>query len=148
MGNIFHLHLWHLIVHPWTWHLSAFSFSNSWVFTLPSSLSTFVSQLTPLSQIKECIIISLHCIWSLPRWFKCFWVIFRVIPCSRETSSAVYLYSCLTFLWVVHILISPMVVLITSTLSFVPCFVSMMRESSWPSFDDSIPIDIKTSSEN
>ena len=67
-GISFHLYQWKLTIHLWTWYMSTFAFLNSWVFILSPSRSTFMSHLTPLSQFKECIAISLHYMWFLSRW--------------------------------------------------------------------------------
>ena len=74
----------------------------------------------------------------IPYWCQ---VTYCAIRCSMGFYSTINLYSYLNFLRVGHIWISPMVVFITSTSYFFPCFVSMMRESLWPSFDNSIPIE-------
>ena len=55
--------------------------SNSWVFSLSSIQSNFMSHLTPLSQFEECIVTSLHYVWSMPHWVnasKSFVVSFNV----------------------------------------------------------------------
>ena len=50
--------------HLWTWHLSAFH-SNSWVFILSPSRSTFMSRVTPLSHFKECLVFCCIMSWYL-----------------------------------------------------------------------------------
>ena len=44
-----------VVCHLWTWHLSVYH-PVDWVFSWPTSQSTFMSHVTPLSLSKECIV--------------------------------------------------------------------------------------------
>ena len=79
---------------------------------------------------------------------QCCQVICRVVQCSKGTSSTIYLLSYLTFLQSRSYLSQSYGCFIISTSSFVPCFMSMMGETSWPSFDEFILVDTNTSSKN
>ena len=108
----------------------------------------FVIHSTPLGRFKECIIMSLHYIWSPSRQVNAAKSFFALFSVQREpplqSTSLVRLPS----FKIDHIWVNPMVFFITSTSYFVACFMSMMRESSWPFFDESIPVELNTSSSN
>ena len=143
MGKHFSFVLMVAYSHPWTWNMSAFH-SNSFVISFSSSRSPFMIHFTPLSQFKECIILPLHYDWSLPWLSQCCQVTCHDIQCSRGVLITVYFCSYFTFLQVGRIRVSLMLVPLLESLQkslLFPRFVSMMRETSCPSLDESIPID-------
>ena len=79
---------------------------------------------------------------------QCCQVICRATICSKGVSSAIHLSSNFTFLQSRLFLSQFHGCFITSKSTFVPCFMSMMGETSWPSFDNSIHVDFNTSSGN
>ena len=85
---------------------------------------------------------------GLISWFKLSIVVPQALGISLHNTSIIYIYSFLTILLFGHIWVNRMVVFVTSTSYFVPCFVSMMGETSWPSFNKSILVDVNTSSKN
>ena len=134
--------------HIWTWHLSTFH-SNSWVFILSPSWSTFMSHVIPLSHFRECIV-HIHIMsWYLPRQVKAFrssimlFNVQRKIVCW-ELPFAVKPTSLLSWFTLIH----SCGYFILNFHNFVSSFVSLMWDSSWPSFDETILVSFNTSLRN
>ena len=96
--------------------------------------------------LKECIV---HC-----------HIVFRLVKSmlpsirscrlmfKRETILRVYTCSQNNFFWVNYFWVSPVVTSYSKFQNFVLSFVSSMWDSSWPSFDETIPIDVGSLSRN
>ena len=129
-----------VVCHLWTWHLSAYH-SVNWVFTWLTSWSNFMSHVTPLSISKEWIVHShIVCPSSLvmlPSLFLCH-------PMFKGKKE-VYPYSwnnlCVSTL-------SQSYGYIIYNIPIIPSLVSSMWDSSWPSFDETIPVNFNSSSKN
>ena len=143
-----------VVCHLWTCHLSAFH-SVKWVNQLVYESIHFHESCHSFESFKECIV---HChimSWHLPRQFKCLQVFGHDTLCSkgklsweftppvkREIVLRVYKFLC-------QLLLSQSYgYIIFKFQNFVPSFVSLIWDSSWPSFDETIPVNINSSSGN
>ena len=124
--------------HSFTWHLSALSQlvgeSICLIESLPSCESSYSFE-SFREYLGHCSIMGG---FLYPCQVKCCQVCVSCqVKCSREVSQE----SCLSYC------VSPVPTLFYYiALQSVFCFVSLMGETSFPSFDESLPVDINTSS--
>ena len=116
--------------------------SVNWVFSWSPWWPTFMSHVTPLTFSKECIvhcrIVCLSRLVMLPSLF--------VVPPNVQRGFEEVLplqstQSLCQYIWVSH-----MVTTFASFQNYVLSFMSSMWDSSWPSFDETILVDISLSS--
>ena len=130
--------------YSWTWHSFAYAFST-WVIYLSSSPVDSMSLLTSFEFSKNTPIVT--CIRGLVL-FLCQYCQVTPCPCSREIWSSIC--SQFTFYHVGHLWVN---FVHHSVVQFTPkhiwsCFMSMMGDSSWPSFDESILVEFNSLSRN
>jgi hypothetical protein len=118
--------------------------SYSWVIFLSLSHTNPMSPHTPFSP-EECPSDRRTMFWSISQSSQCFQVIFHASQCSREVSPQTN-HSAVLPSFILMSVHTHLIYHLTS-LSCVS-FMSMMGDTSWPSFDESVPVDFNTLSRN
>ena len=154
MGDIFSFVLMEAYSHPWKWHLYVFH-TNSWVISLSLIHTNSMIHLTPLDCPKNASIFCHIIFWSLP--------VESMLPSDM---SCRYMFKGILHMESTFVVINPSIVLglpiivycvhhhtfvsvhthLIYHITSLSCvgFVSMMWDTLWPSFDESILVDIIT----
>jgi hypothetical protein len=142
VGQVFWNPLWQLLLSPLNMAPVCVS-SYSWVICLSLSHTNSMCHYTFSS--RRVLLFSSHYVLGTRQSSQCFQVICHASSCSREVSlQTIHLqYYQFPFPVSVH---THLIHHLTS-LSCVS-FMSMMGDTSWPSFDESFPVDFNTLSRN
>ena len=130
--------------HFWTWYVSAFH-SVNWVFRFFMSRSTFMSHATPLSLSNIALSVVSLCYASS---IQCYQVFGCAALCSKGKLFWEFTPVVKTIFYVGYFCVNTMVTSSLKFKNFVPSFMSLMLDSSWPSFDKPILINFSSSSRN
>ena len=139
-----HFAIMAVVSHLWTWHLSAFH-SVNWVFNLFLSRSTFMSHATPLSLSKIALSVVTLCSASLS---QCCQVFGRAALCSKGKLFWEFTPAVKTN-FLSQLLLSQSygyIILKIPELCSEFCVIDV--GFIMPSFDETIPVDISSSSRN
>jgi hypothetical protein len=121
-------------------HGTCFHFCYIWVDLHVSKSYRFHVSSYCFDSFKENLWFSSHYVWFYALLSQCFHVTCHDVQCSREFSASINLCSIIQF----HTHDSLSTFSLSSQTTIPIRFVSMMGHTSWPSFDESVPVDINS----
>jgi hypothetical protein len=121
-------------------HGTFLHFSYSWVNLHVSESHQFYVSSYSFNSLEESLWLSSHYVSIHASSSKCFQVTCHVAQCSREVSTSINIFSIIHFH--THVILSTFS--LSYQITILISFVSLIRDTSWPSFDESVPVDINS----